>query len=243
MTKAQKNFIANYIEADFKNATAAYMGAYPDASEETARRNASRLLTNADIQKYMAAALEEIIRREKIPIERRVLDYWTRRAFYDPAEIIDAKGALLHPLAELSVSGLSVCVESIETRVNSKGAETTKIKLADRDKALEMLQQYVQMIKPQTHKIEIDGISDEARARLAALYDEETPIKTPGHVEPQEEAPDDDERGHPENNSKGTAPPGAAYRQRQIDPAPFRVDSLLLGQRRPPRLASLPGRV
>jgi phage terminase small subunit len=192
MTKAQKNFVNYYIEADFRNATAAYMRAFPNASEETARRNASRLLTNADILKHIAAALDEIIQREKIPIERRVLDYWTRRAFYDPAEIIDGKGALLHPLTELSRIGLSVCVEGIETRVNSKGDETTKIKLADRDKALEMLQQYVRMIKPQTQKIEIDGISEEARVRLATLYDEETPNKNPDHVEQQTEAPDDD---------------------------------------------------
>ena len=192
MTKAQKSFVNYYIEADFRNATAAYLRAFPKASEETARRNASRLLTTADIQEYMAAALSEIMRREKMPIERRIFDCWTRRAFYDPAEIIDAKGALIHSLAELSVNGLSVCVEGIETRVNSKGVETTKIKLADRDKALEMLQQYMQMIKPQTQKIEIDGISEEARARLARLYDEETPDKTPGHAELQTEAPDDD---------------------------------------------------
>jgi phage terminase small subunit len=193
MTKAQKNFVNYYIEADFRNAAAAYIRAYPQASEETARRNASRLLTNADIQEYMGAVIAEVLRRDKIPLEKRILDTWLKRAFYDPAEIVDGRGALLHSLDELSRRGLSVCVESIETRINAQGAETIKVKLADRDRALEMLQQYIQMVKPQTQKIEIDGLSEEVRARLALLYDEETPADiSPAVIDPQTEAPDDD---------------------------------------------------
>jgi phage terminase small subunit len=193
ITRAQKRFVDFFVEADFRNAAAAYRKAYPKASEESARRNASRLLTNADIQERMGAVLAEIIQRERLPLERRILDYWTKRAFYDPAEIVDGKGALLHPLEELSRRGLSVCVEGIETRINAQGIETVKVKLADRDKALEMLQQYIQMIKPQTQKIELGGLSDEARARLALLYDEETPAASPAVIDPQTEAPDIDD--------------------------------------------------
>jgi len=193
MTKAKKDFIRFYIEQDFRNATAAYMKAYPRATEESARREASRLLTNVDIQEYLAATLAEILKQDKIPLEKRILDTWIKRAFYDPAEIVDGKGALLHPLEELSKQGLSICIEGIETRINAQGVETIKIKLADRDKALEMLQAYIAMIKPQTQKIDIVGLSDEARARLALLYDEETPEQAnPENIDPQTEAPDDD---------------------------------------------------
>jgi phage terminase small subunit len=192
-TRAQKKFVDYYILQDFKNAATAYQRAYPRASEESARREASRLLTKVDIQEAMAAVLAKIIQRERIPLERRILDYWMKRAFYDPAEIVDSKGALIHPLEELSRRGVSVCVEGIETRTNAQGVETTKIKLADRDKALEMLQLYIGMIKPQTQKVEIGGLSDEARARLALLYDEETPAGIcPAVIDPQTEAPDDD---------------------------------------------------
>jgi len=190
VTKAQKDFIAYYIESDFRNATAAYMSAFPRASEDSARRNASRLLTNADIMEYLSKTLAEIIEREKIPLERRILDYWCKRAFYDPAEIIDSRGNLLHPLAELSNRGLSACIDGIETKVNAQ-SETFKIKLADRDKAIEMLQQYIAMIKPQTQKVEI--ISEETRARLALLYEQETPHQAaPENMEKQEEYPDDE---------------------------------------------------
>jgi phage terminase small subunit len=192
ITRAQKRFSDYYIEQDFQNATGAYQRAFPKASYETARRNASVLLTKTDIQERLGAVLAGIMQRERIPLERRILDCWMKRAFYDPAEIVDRKGALLHPLAELGRRGLSVCIEGIETRVNARGVETVKIKLAGRDKALEMLQQYIQMIKPQTQKIEIGGLSDEARARLALLYDEETPDISPAVIDPQTEAPDDD---------------------------------------------------
>jgi phage terminase small subunit len=191
--RAQKRFIDFYIEGDFRNATEAYQQAFPTASYETARRNASRMLTNADIQEYMGVVLAGIIQRERLPLERRILDYWTKRAFYDPAEIVDSKGALIHPLEELGRRGLSVCVEGIEVRINAQGIETIKIKLADRDKALEMLQQYIGMIQPQARKIEIAGLSDEARARLALMYDEETSGGiSPANIEPQTEAPDND---------------------------------------------------
>jgi phage terminase small subunit len=192
-TRAQKRFVDYYIQQDFKNATAAYQRAYPRASEESARREASRLLTKVDIQALLSSTLADILSWEKIPLEKRIFDFWTKRAFYDPAEIVDSKGALIHPLEELSRQGVSVCVEGIETRINAQGKETTRIKLADRDKALEMLQQYIQMVKPQTQKIEIAGLSDEARARLALLYDEETPADiSPTVIDLQTEAPDDD---------------------------------------------------
>jgi len=190
MTKSQRNFVNYYIESDFRNATAAYMRAYPQASEKSARRNASRLLTNADILEHLSETLSEIIRREKIPLEKRILDVWVRRAFYDPAEIIDNKGELLCPLEELSRKGLSICVESVEV-INRQGREITKIELADRNVALEHLQKYIAMIKPQAQKIEI--ISNETRARLAVLYDEEMPgLVNPAHIEKQTEAPDDE---------------------------------------------------
>ena len=192
MTKAQRSFVNYYIGQDFRNATQAYMRAFPRASEESARRNASRLLTNADILEYLSGTLAEIIEREKIPLEKRILDYWTRRAFYDVSEILDDKGALVRPLAELSRRGLSVCIDGIETRVNAQGNETTRIRLADRDKVLEQLQRYIEMIKPQMQKVEIAGLSDEAQMRLALLYTEETQGDiAPAVIEQKTDAPDE----------------------------------------------------
>lgn len=58
-------FISAYIK-NGGNATEAYVSVYPEATRETARRNGSRLLTNADI-------LEEIGYRYD---EQRATDAW-----------------------------------------------------------------------------------------------------------------------------------------------------------------------
>ena len=52
MNNQQKVFCREYVK-NGRNGTKAYMIAYPDSSEESARRQASRLLTNVDIQKYI----------------------------------------------------------------------------------------------------------------------------------------------------------------------------------------------
>ena len=52
MNNQQKVFCREYVK-NGNNGTKAYMIAYPDSSEDSARRQASRLLTNVDIQKYI----------------------------------------------------------------------------------------------------------------------------------------------------------------------------------------------
>ena len=48
----QKIFCMEYVK-NGSNGTKAYMKAYSNCTEETARRNASKLLTNTDIQDYI----------------------------------------------------------------------------------------------------------------------------------------------------------------------------------------------
>lgn len=48
------------------NATRVYMRLYPKCGEEAARRNASRLLTRADIHTYMAERMKERAKRVEI---------------------------------------------------------------------------------------------------------------------------------------------------------------------------------
>lgn len=52
LNNKQKIFCREYVK-NGNNGTQAYMKAYPNCSEETARRNASKLLTNTDIQNYI----------------------------------------------------------------------------------------------------------------------------------------------------------------------------------------------
>ena len=75
MTEKQKLFADEYL-IDL-NATRAYRVAYPSVKkDETARANASRLLTNANVKKYVDDRLEEI-HNEKTADAQEVMEYLT----------------------------------------------------------------------------------------------------------------------------------------------------------------------
>jgi phage terminase small subunit len=167
VTRAQQKFVNFYIENDFRNATNAYMKAYPKASYETARRNASILLTKTDIQEYLSDAIASAIGREKLTLEKRVSDYWMKRAFYDITEIIDLNGNIKITEEELREKRLDVCIDSINKKVDGKGRQVVSYKFADRDRSVEMLQKYIQMIHEKT---EVDFINPEVRATLEAVF-------------------------------------------------------------------------
>ena len=75
MTEKQKIFADEYL-IDL-NATRAYRAVYKTIKNDgVARRNGSRLLTNADIKKYIDERLEEI-RNEKTADAQEVMEYLT----------------------------------------------------------------------------------------------------------------------------------------------------------------------
>lgn len=64
MTEKQKQFCDEYL-ANGLNATQAYLAVYKNVkSEDAARTNASRLLTNANVREYIDVALAKIHERE-----------------------------------------------------------------------------------------------------------------------------------------------------------------------------------
>jgi hypothetical protein len=169
VTRAQKRFIARYIENDFRNATEAYRAAYPKASYDTARVQASRLLTKPNIQEHLSAVIAETLKREKLPLEKRLFDYWMRRAFYDVTEIIGLDGNLKITGEELRERGLAVCIDSVNKKTDAQGNTIVTYKFADRDEAAQTLQKYIRMIQ---EKVEINhSISPESRAALDRFLD------------------------------------------------------------------------
>ena len=75
MTEKQKIFADEYL-IDL-NATRAYRVAYPTVKkDEAARANASRLLTNANVKKYISDQLEKI-HNQKTADAQEVIEYLT----------------------------------------------------------------------------------------------------------------------------------------------------------------------
>jgi phage terminase small subunit len=147
LVQARADFVRFLIEQDFQNATGAYRRAYPKASEATAATESSRLLKDPKIQEAISTELKAVLAEKRVPLEKRILDTWIVRAFYDPTEIIDLNGHLKISEKELHKRGLQVCIDSINEKLTAKGDRYVEYKLADRDKALDMLQKYIAMIK------------------------------------------------------------------------------------------------
>ena len=145
-TQQRADFVRYYIEQDFNNAAGAYQRAF-GCTQRSAETGSSRLLKSAEIQEALSAELAAVLKEKRRPLEKRILDTWMIRAFYDPTEIIDLDGNLVIETSELRKRGLHVCIDSINKKLNSQGDEYMEYKLADRDKALDMLQKYIAMIK------------------------------------------------------------------------------------------------
>lgn len=149
MTDAQKRFCDEYL-TDL-NATRAYKVAYPNCKkDETARANSSRLLTNANIQKYISEKQKEIEKRTEVT-QDMVIQELANIAFLDIRKLYNESGGLknVQDIDEKTVRAIS----SLETLEEYDGygenreqiGNTQKVKLLDKTKALELLGKHLGM--------------------------------------------------------------------------------------------------
>lgn len=147
----QKLFCIEYLK-DLNATQAAIRAGY---SEDTARQIGSENLSKPDIQEEIKRIVNELLIQAKIPLEKQIFDYWLKRATYNFLDIVNLDGTLKlnegqtteQKEAELIEKGLQVCIDGIERRMTESGKVTVKYKLADKDKANEMLSKYIQMIR------------------------------------------------------------------------------------------------
>ncbi|BBH11716.1 terminase small subunit [Chromobacterium haemolyticum] len=88
LTDKQKLFVEKYLGEAELNATSAYLMAYSKCSEAAARRNASRLMTNADIQNAIKARRKELAASLNITPEK-VLKKWWELATADANDLVE----------------------------------------------------------------------------------------------------------------------------------------------------------
>lgn len=143
MTDAQKRFCDEYL-IDL-NATRAYKVAYPNCKKnETAKSAGSRLLTNVDLQEYLAEKMKEREQRTEIT-QDMVIQELAKIAFLDISKLYDKNGNLknIQDIDKDTVKAIS----SLETLEEYDGygdnrkkiGDTQKVKLLDKTKALELL--------------------------------------------------------------------------------------------------------
>jgi phage terminase small subunit len=139
------------------NQTQAYIAAgYSVANMQpsTIRDVASRLRHTP----HIAAAIENRLYKRDITVNRW-LEELRRRAFGDVREVVqwDASGVRITPSDDLSDESAAL-IDGVEETIIGSGPQQTrtiKIKLADRQRALETLGQYLRAIKPDGDTVNI----------------------------------------------------------------------------------------
>ena len=152
MTDKQKRFCDEYL-IDL-NATRAYKVAYPNCKkDETARANGSRLLTYANIKKYIEERMQE--RQERTEVTQdQVVKELAAIAFAkatDYAEVRDGQVIIKNTtdLSDMMVRAIAGIKE---------GRNGVEIKLNDKGKALELLGRHLGMFKD---RMEVSGLEEE----------------------------------------------------------------------------------
>ena len=143
MTEKQKIFADEYL-IDL-NATRAYRVAYPSVKkDETARANGSRMLTNANVARYIVERMEERQKRTEIT-QDRVVQELAAIAFARATDYAEVRYngvnsvVVIKPTAELSDEQICAIAGIKE------GANGIEIKLNDKEKALELLGRHLGM--------------------------------------------------------------------------------------------------
>lgn len=139
MTKKQKIFADEYL-IDL-NATRAYRVAYPSVKkDETARANGSRMLTNANVAKYISERMQERQQRTEVT-QDMVVKELAAIAFARATDYAAVRGGTVCIKDTDSLSDEQICaIAGIK-----EGKFGVEIRLNDKEKALELLGRHLGM--------------------------------------------------------------------------------------------------
>lgn len=191
LTEKQRRFCDEYL-IDL-NGTRAYKAAYPAVKrDETAKANASRLLTFANVQNYIRERMEDRQKRTEIT-QDRVLRELAIIAFADVTDIVSYNGGrvVIKPTDDLPKETRKIIAGIKE------GQYGTEVKTYDRIRALELLGKHLGMFEPR--KDDLDR--EEQQARIAKLRSDTRIVEDNGEggiifmptMEDRPTPPEDDE--------------------------------------------------
>lgn len=147
MTEKQKIFCDEYLKDS--NATRAYKVAYPNVKkDDVARANSSRLLTNANVKKYIDVQLNAL-HNERIADAQEVMEYLT--------SVMRGESTGEEIVTEF-MDGMSE-VKTIEKHPSEK----------DKLKAAELLGKRFGLFK---EKIEVNGTLETEKSKLDSLIEQ-----------------------------------------------------------------------
>lgn len=141
LNRRQQKFCQQYVKLG--NATKAAIKA--GYSEKTAKVQASRLLTNANVKAYVDKLKKEAIERNKIELDE-VVSILSSLVRFDIADLYNEDGTLkeLHEMSKEARLALET-IETVNiTKKKKKGRKVkiSKVKVADRKRSIDMLLRY-----------------------------------------------------------------------------------------------------
>ncbi len=168
LTPLQERFKNNILKG--MNQTDAYLAAGYKCTRSAARRNAARLMTNADILTAIIAGQKRAADAAEITQERILREY-AKIAFLDPTLLYDGNGHLkeVHKLDKAvaaAIGGMDILKR--ETK-NGNIEITKKIKLIDKKGALDSLARVKGMFND---KLNLGLSAETLNAILSGLPDE-----------------------------------------------------------------------
>lgn len=164
LTALQERFKNNVLKG--MNQTDAYLAAGYKCSRSAARRNAARLMTNADILAAIKRALEGAADKAEIT-QQRILEEEGRLAFLNPQNLVGADGNLLdlHELPE----DVARAITGLEVIKQADGNLKFKFKFSDKGRSLERISRHLGMYND---KLNLGFSAETLNAILAGLPDE-----------------------------------------------------------------------
>lgn len=157
ISAAHRAFIDEYI-ANGYNATRAYLKVYPKSNYESARRAASLLLTNIDIQEAVSQEFsKKVMKREEVLARLSDMGRATHHPFI---EIDDQEGTIYFDFSSPEAKSHLHLIKKIKTqrkrRVVGKGEdgetwehEYTEVELHDAKDALKLIGEHEKLFKPE----------------------------------------------------------------------------------------------
>lgn len=141
-------FIQRYLSNHF-NATDAYLYAFETKDRNSARASASQLLANPNIREEINAQISELLEQGKEQLKARFVDEITQLSFSRLSDYFDDDGNIdFKKISQINPGAIrEFSRESIETQHGTNFSE--KIKLGDKNKPLELLGKYLNLLTDQ----------------------------------------------------------------------------------------------
>jgi phage terminase small subunit len=156
-SRRMKRFVAVYCTNSLNGKQAALAAGY---SARSAESYAGKMLADPKVRDAIKEFLKIMLDRIKEMISFQIIEIQRIRATYQAGDIIDGRGRLI--VSDLKELGpLQYCIEGIETKYVRFGDEIKEqiiVKLADRNKALDMLTRYVDLINESSDTIINAGV-------------------------------------------------------------------------------------